>query len=75
MTDLHYDIVGSFLRPEALKEARQKFTAGEISQAELTHVENQEIDRLIQKKKNLVLRQLPMVNFAAAGGTSTSYGA
>lgn len=45
-----------FLRPEALKEARQKFTAGEISQAELTHVENQEIDRLIQKEEELGLK-------------------
>ena len=30
-----YDIVGSFLRPAALKEAREKFARGEISQAEL----------------------------------------
>lgn len=31
-----YDIVGSFLRPQELKEARAKFKAGEISQEELT---------------------------------------
>ena len=37
-----YDIVGSFLRPAALKEAREKFARGEISQAELTAVEDQE---------------------------------
>ena len=32
---LRYDIVGSFLRPAELKEARAKFAAGEIDQAEL----------------------------------------
>ena len=36
-----YDIVGSFLRPAALKEAREKFARGEISQAELMAVEDQ----------------------------------
>ncbi|MCB6970499.1 5-methyltetrahydropteroyltriglutamate--homocysteine methyltransferase, partial [[Eubacterium] rectale] len=32
---LRYDIVGSFLRPEALKEARAAFEKGEIDQAAL----------------------------------------
>ena len=45
-----YDIVGSFLRPAALKEAREKFARGEISQAELTAVEDQEIKDLVQKE-------------------------
>ena len=45
-----YDIVGSFLRPAALKEAREKFARGEISQAELTAVEDQEIKNLVQKE-------------------------
>lgn len=41
MTELaHFDIVGSFLRPEELKQARDKFNHGDISQAELTQVEN-----------------------------------
>ncbi len=53
MTELHYDIVGSFLRPQALKEARRKFTVSEISREELTHVENQEIEHLIQKEEEL----------------------
>lgn len=33
-----YDIVGSFLRPQELKEARAKFANGEITQADLTAV-------------------------------------
>ena len=45
-----YDIIGSFLRPAALKEAREKFARGEISQAELTAVEDQEIKNLVQKE-------------------------
>ena len=28
----HFDHVGSYLRPQALKEAREKFANGEISQ-------------------------------------------
>ena len=57
MTNLtHYDIVGSFLRPKELKKARKKFNEGNISQAELTHVENQAIDQLIQKEESLGLK-------------------
>ena len=29
-----YDYVGSFLRPQAIKEARTKFSAGQISEAD-----------------------------------------
>ena len=44
MTKLaHYDIVGSFLRPEELKEARKNFNQEKISQEELTKIEDQEI--------------------------------
>ena len=46
-----YDFVGSFLRPQHLKEARAKFKAGEIDRAALTAVENEEITCLIEKQK------------------------
>lgn len=46
-----YDFVGSFLRPQHLKEARAQFKAGEIDHAALTAVENEEITRLIEKQK------------------------
>ena len=42
------DHVGSFLRPERLKEARAKFAAGELSREQLTEVEDQEIAKLVQ---------------------------
>ena len=35
-----YDYVGSFLRPQAIKEARTKFSAGQISEADLHAVED-----------------------------------
>lgn len=57
MTELaHFDIVGSFLRPEELKQARDKFNHGDISQAELTQVENREIEKLIHTEENLGLK-------------------
>jgi methionine synthase II (cobalamin-independent) len=56
MTKLaHYDIVGSFLRPEELKEARKNFNQEKISQEELTKIEDQEIKKLIQKEEELGL--------------------
>ena len=45
------DIVGSFLRPAELKDARKKFVAGEISKDELTKVEERLITDLIAKQK------------------------
>lgn len=57
MTTLtHYDIVGSFLRPEELKEARKNFNQEKISQEELTKIEDQEIKNLIQKEEELGLK-------------------
>lgn len=35
-----YDIVGSFLRPEALKQARADFAAGTITRDQLTAAED-----------------------------------
>lgn len=43
-----YDIVGSFLRPEALKEARARFERGEIDRAALTAVEDAEIEKVVR---------------------------
>ena len=43
-----------FLRPQELVEAREAFAAGEISQEELTKVEDQAIRELVKKKLLLV---------------------
>ncbi|OPJ60046.1 5-methyltetrahydropteroyltriglutamate--homocysteine S-methyltransferase [Clostridium oryzae] len=50
-----YDIVGSFLRPEKLKDARRKFDAKEISANDLTQIEDECIKDLIKKQKSLGL--------------------
>lgn len=39
-TPFRYDYVGSFLRPEALKQARKNFEEGKITKEELTAVED-----------------------------------
>lgn len=46
-----YDIVGSFLRPAGLKEAREQFAAGTITKEALTQVENDCITTLIAQEK------------------------
>lgn len=48
-----HDHVGSFLRPQTLKEARAKFQNNEITYEELKKVEDEEIVRLIQKQKEV----------------------
>lgn len=60
------DHVGSFLRPERLKEARAKFNAGEISAEELERVENEEIIALIEKEKELGLKSVTDGEFRRA---------
>ena len=51
-----YDIVGSFLRPQALKDARESYAAGKITQQDLTLIEDREIEKLVQKQKELGLK-------------------
>ena len=51
-----FDVVGSFLRPVELKEAREKFKKGEISAQELKGVEDREIEKLVKKEKEAGLK-------------------
>ena len=60
------DHVGSFLRPERLKEARAKFNTGEINAEELERVENEEIIALIEKEKELGLKSVTDGEFRRA---------
>ena len=60
------DHVGSFLRPERLKEARAKFSSGEINAEELERVENEEIIALIEKEKELGLKSVTDGEFRRA---------
>ena len=60
------DHVGSFLRPERLKEARAKFSAVEITAEELERVENEEIIALVEKEKELGLQSITDGEFRRA---------
>lgn len=51
-----YDIVGSFLRPADLKQARSDFAAGKISREDLTAVENRAIQSLVEQEKAVGLQ-------------------
>ena len=44
-----YDFVGSFLRPESLKQARKDYKAGKISKEQLTAVEDDAIRELLRR--------------------------
>lgn len=61
-----FDVVGSFLRPEALKEARLKFEKGELSAAQLKEVEDREIIALTQKQAEVGLKSLTDGEFRRA---------
>ena len=52
-TPFRYDFVGSFLRPERLKEARKQYEEGTISRLDLTAVEDECIRELVGKIKEL----------------------
>lgn len=45
------DVVGSFLRPKTVAQARVKFSCGQISKEELTAIEDAEIKKLIAKER------------------------
>ncbi|GEO69496.1 vitamin B12 independent methionine synthase [Levilactobacillus acidifarinae] len=51
-----YDVVGSLLRPAALKDARGKFSAGKIGADELAAVQHDETKRVVQEQLNLGLK-------------------
>lgn len=56
MKTYKYDIVGSFLRPDYLKEAREKYSKQEIGVDELKTIEDKAIKELVQQEKALGLK-------------------
>ncbi len=61
-----YDVVGSFLRPAALKKARADFEAGTLSREELTAAEDAAIRDLVAKQKAAGLKILTDGEFRRA---------
>lgn len=52
------DIVGSFLRPKELKEAREKYSKGKISKEDLKQIEDTEIICLINQQVEAGLKSV-----------------
>ncbi len=50
MLKIKYDIVGSFLRTNEIKEAREKHNKNEISYDQLREIEDQEIAKLVKEE-------------------------
>ena len=50
------DMVGSLLRPQPIKEAREKRERGEISVEVLTAIEDAEISKLVAKEEAIGLK-------------------
>lgn len=54
-TPFRFDIVGSFLRPQALKDAKAAYSDGKITKEEFDAVVNEEITKVVAKQKELGL--------------------
>ncbi|MBR4733042.1 MAG: 5-methyltetrahydropteroyltriglutamate--homocysteine S-methyltransferase [Lachnospiraceae bacterium] len=52
-TPCRFDFVGSFLRPQALKDAKAAFQVGKIGKEELDKVIDEEITKVVAKQKEL----------------------
>ena len=60
------DHVGSFLRPERIKQARVKNKNGEITAAQLRTIEDEEIVKLVAKQKDAGLKSITDGEFRRA---------
>ncbi|WP_062106980.1 5-methyltetrahydropteroyltriglutamate--homocysteine S-methyltransferase [Bacillus niameyensis] len=58
VTPFRFDNVGSFLRPEKLKKARAAYADGNLSENELTKIEDECIVEVIQKQKEVGLQAI-----------------
>ena len=56
------DIVGSFLRPKELKEARNSFENGKISKEDLKKIEDSAIKDLVEKEIKYGIKAVTMEN-------------
>lgn len=61
------DIVGSFLRPDSIKQARQQLAEGIIDAAQLREIENNAIRHLVQQQCDCGLHVVTDGEFRRAG--------
>ncbi len=67
-TPFRYDFVGSFLRPQALKDAKTKYQNNGITKDEYDKTVNEEITKLVAKQKNSASTQLLTASFEELSG-------
>lgn len=60
---MRYDIVGSFLLPERLVSARNEYTAGAIDHRDLAIIENEMIERLVDRQIEVGLPEVTSGEF------------
>ena len=65
------DVVGSFLRPKELLDARHAFQAGKLDRASLTALEDRLIKDLVEKEVKNGLKAVTDGEFAAPSGIWT----
>ena len=58
-TPQRYDFVGSFLRPQRLKDAKEAFKEGKISEEVLNKVIDEEVTKVVAKQKELGFHSSP----------------
>jgi len=56
MPPFSYDIVGSFLRTDEIKNAHRQYKDGSITKEELRNIEDIEIEKLVYKEKSIGLK-------------------
>lgn len=47
-----YDFVGSFLRPQALKDAKEALDNGKLSQEDYDHIVDEEVVKVVKNRRN-----------------------
>ena len=52
----HFDHVGSFLRPQTLKEARLAYSEGQLPLSDFKKIQESEIKRLVKEEVNVGLK-------------------
>lgn len=58
----HFDHVGSYLRPQELKEARENYSEGKISQEELLKVQDKLVKKLVQHEVEMTRKWFQMAD-------------
>ena len=73
-TPYRYDFVGSFLRPQEVKQAKADYSEGKITKEECDAVVDKAVTEVVAKQKELGFHIIQMGNSEELTGTWTSCG-